>query len=184
MQTRPDAVSVATIKGSSISASVRASKRSCRIHTLSRGHRTPAVGNTATSAPARQAVAKPNPTRQVIRYAAAVLKGQANMLESVAPCFVSNSARIRKHEEGWMLEWSEFASCTTGEQVFPIADSSRGATRWRDGLWGLIFGQPRPLTIGWPDFFGSPKTSDQQRLGWPVREGTRPRGDLPTPPSR
>src|SRR5712692_7174723 len=156
MQTRPDAVSVATIKGSSISASVRASKRSCRIHTLSRGHRTPAVGNTATSAPARQAVAKPNPTRQVIRYAAAVLKGQANMLESVAPCFVSNSARIRKHEEGWMLESSEFASCTTGEQVFPIADSSRGATRWRDGLWGLIFGQPRPLTIGWPDFFGSP----------------------------
>jgi hypothetical protein len=55
-----------------------------------------------------------------------------------------------------MLESSEFASFTTGEQVFPIADSSRGATRWRDGLWGLIFGQPRPLTIGWPDFFGSP----------------------------
>jgi len=44
------------------------------------------------------------------------------MLESVAPCFVSNNARIKKDEEGWILESSEFASCTTGEQVFPIAD--------------------------------------------------------------
>lgn len=44
------------------------------------------------------------------------------MLESVAPCFVGNGAGIKKHEEGWILESSEFASCTTGEQVFPIAD--------------------------------------------------------------
>jgi hypothetical protein len=44
------------------------------------------------------------------------------MLEAIAPCFVSDNARIVKHEEGWILESSEFASCTTGEQVFPIAD--------------------------------------------------------------
>src|ERR1700730_6557291 len=80
------------------------------------------VPATTPSAPARQAVTKPGPTLQPIRYAAAVLKGQPHMLESVAECFVSNEARVRKHEEGWILESSEFTSCTTGEQVFPIAD--------------------------------------------------------------
>ena len=77
---------------------------------------------TTSSAPTPQAVAKPNPTLQPIRYAAAVLKGQPDMLESVARCFVSNDTRIRQHEEGWILESSEFATCTTGEQVFPMAD--------------------------------------------------------------
>src|SRR5947208_7803393 len=52
-----------------------------------------------------------------------VLKGQPNMLELSAPCFVSNNARIKKHEDDWILESSEFASCTTGEQVFEIADN-------------------------------------------------------------
>jgi hypothetical protein len=51
-----------------------------------------------------------------------LLKGQPNMLESVATCFDGTNAKIRKHEEDWILESSEFASCTTGEQVFPIAD--------------------------------------------------------------
>jgi hypothetical protein len=80
------------------------------------------VPATTPSAPAPQAVTKPGPTLQPIRYAAAVLKGQPHMLESVAECFVSDYARVRKHEEGWILESSEFTSCTTGEQVFPIAD--------------------------------------------------------------
>jgi len=44
------------------------------------------------------------------------------MLESVAACFDGINAKIRKDEEGWILESSEFASCTAGEQVFPIAD--------------------------------------------------------------
>jgi hypothetical protein len=57
-----------------------------------------------------------------IQYAAAVLKGPPHTLEWIAPCFVSDDARIKKYEEGWILESSEFASCTTGEQVFPIAD--------------------------------------------------------------
>jgi hypothetical protein len=72
--------------------------------------------------PAQQAVAKANPSPQVIRYAAAVLKGQPDTLEFVASCFISNNARIKKHEEGWILESSEFASCYDGEQIFLIAD--------------------------------------------------------------
>ncbi len=80
------------------------------------------VPATFPSAPAPQAVTKPSPTLQPIQYAAAVLKGQPHMLESVAECFVSKNARVRKNEEGWILESSEFTSCTTGEQVFPIAD--------------------------------------------------------------
>jgi hypothetical protein len=89
--------------------------------TLSISTGTP-VPATAPSAPSPQPVAKPNLSLQVIRYAAAVLKGQPNMLESVASCFNGTNTKIRKHEEGWILESSEFASCTTGEQVFPIAD--------------------------------------------------------------
>jgi len=57
------------------------------------------IPSTAPSAPPQQAVAKANPSPQVIRYAAAVLTGQPDMLESVAPCFVSDDARIRKHED-------------------------------------------------------------------------------------
>lgn len=44
------------------------------------------------------------------------------MLETAALCFVSNNARIKKQGEDWILESSEFASCTAGVQVFPIAD--------------------------------------------------------------
>jgi hypothetical protein len=84
---------------------------------------TPVPATTTPSAPPQQTVTKPGPTLQPIRYAAAVLKGQVNMLESIAVCFVSDDARVRKHEENWILESSEFASCTTGEQVFPIADN-------------------------------------------------------------
>ena len=80
------------------------------------------IPSTAPSAPVQQAVAKATPTPQVIQYAAAVLNGHPDMLESVATCFISDSARIKKHEEGWILESSEFASCTAGEQVFVIAD--------------------------------------------------------------
>jgi hypothetical protein len=78
---------------------------------------------TAPSTPPQQTVekAKTKPSL-VIRYATAVLKGQPDTLESIAPCFDSNTARIKKHEESWVLESSEFVSCTTGEEVFPIAD--------------------------------------------------------------
>jgi hypothetical protein len=80
------------------------------------------IPSTTPSVPANQAVAKATPTPQVIQYAAAVLEGQPNVLEDMAQCFVSDRARIRRHEDGWILESSEFAPCTAGEQVFPIAD--------------------------------------------------------------
>ena len=44
-------------------------------------------------------------------------------MDWLAPCFVSDDARIKKCEEGWILESSEFASCTSGGQVFPIAEN-------------------------------------------------------------
>ena len=73
-------------------------------------------------APPQQAPAKPKLNLPTVRYAAAVLKGQPDMLESVAACFDGDDAKVRKHEEDWILESSAFASCATGEQVFPIAD--------------------------------------------------------------
>src|ERR1035441_1860457 len=107
-------------KTSIVSATVTIPARS-PARSLSIAMGTP-IPSTSPSEPAPLAVAKAGRTLPVLRYAAAVLKGQPEMLESVAPCFVSNNARIKKHEEGWILESSEFASCTTGEQVFPIAD--------------------------------------------------------------
>jgi len=76
------------------------------------------------SAPAQQAVARAS---LPIQYAGAVLTGQADMLESLALCFDSAGARIKKQrikkqEESWVLESSEFAPCTTGDEVLAIAD--------------------------------------------------------------
>lgn len=53
--------------------------------------------------------------------------GQDDMLAYIGPCFDSNSARITKQklkeqEESWVLESSEFAPCTTGDEVLTIAD--------------------------------------------------------------
>lgn len=70
---------------------------------------------------AKPAVAKVVPTR-AIRYAAAVLEGQDDMLEAAALCFASDDARIKKDGQDWVLESSEFVSCTAGVQVFSIAD--------------------------------------------------------------
>jgi hypothetical protein len=80
------------------------------------------VPATTPSVAAPQTGTKPTPNLQPVRYAGAVLKGQQHMLESIAECFTSNHATVRKHEEGWILESCEFTSCTTGDQVFPIAD--------------------------------------------------------------
>src|ERR1039458_8296656 len=79
---------------------------------------------TPPPAPAQQAVAKASLPMQ---YAGAVLTGQDNMLASIAQCFDSDNARIKKQrikkqEESWVLESSKFAPCTTGDEVFPVAD--------------------------------------------------------------
>ena len=65
---------------------------------------------------------KPTPVLQRIRYAAAVLEGPDQILEFVAECFVGHDARVRKHESDWILESSTFEVCTSGEQIFPMAD--------------------------------------------------------------
>jgi hypothetical protein len=84
---------------------------------------TPVPSTSVATPPAPTASAATNSKLPQIRYAAAVLNGQPHMLEAVASCFASDIARIKKHaEEGWILESVEFASCTSGEQVFPIAD--------------------------------------------------------------
>jgi hypothetical protein len=83
------------------------------------GTPTPSTAPSVPQQPVAQQKAVPS---QLIRYAAAVLEGQSDMLEGIARCFV-NDPQIKKHDsEGWILESSEFASCTTGEQIFPIAD--------------------------------------------------------------
>lgn len=81
------------------------------------------VPATTPSAPRPQDVRKSTLALPPIRYASAVLKGQPHMLEAIAPCFVGSDATVRKLEENvWILESSQFASCTTGEQVFATAD--------------------------------------------------------------
>lgn len=56
-----------------------------------------------------------------MRYAA-VLNGKANLFENVAPCFASDTARIKKLGDEWVLESSAFNSCGEPLEVFPIAD--------------------------------------------------------------
>jgi hypothetical protein len=68
------------------------------------------------------AAAKPKAKKLVIRHAAAVLTGQSDFLERIAPCFVGDNAKIRKLGEKWVLESCEFESCQTAEQLFSIAD--------------------------------------------------------------
>ncbi|SRR5258706_3133061 len=81
---------------------------------------------TAASPLAQPTVAKTTPSPP-IQYAAAVLTGQEDVLASVAHCFDSETARIKKQrlkekEDSWILESSEFALCTTGNEVLAIAD--------------------------------------------------------------
>ncbi len=52
----------------------------------------------------------------------ATLSGQADLFEKVAPCFASDTARINKLDDGWVLESSAFNSCSEPATVFPIAD--------------------------------------------------------------
>jgi hypothetical protein len=73
-------------------------------------------------APVNQAVLGPP-----IRYAAALLMGQEEVLAAVAPCFNGDKARIKRQrlkekEDSWVLESSEFGPCKTGEEVLAVAD--------------------------------------------------------------
>jgi hypothetical protein len=65
---------------------------------------------------------KPKAKPLVIRSAATVLTGQSDFLESIAPCFVSENAKLKKLGEKWVLESLEFTRCTSAEQLFLVAD--------------------------------------------------------------
>jgi hypothetical protein len=83
-------------------------------------------GPLAASSPAQPAVVRTTPSLP-IRYAVALLTGQEEALVSIAPCFDSDSARIKKQrlkekEDSWVLESSQFAPCTTGMEVLAVAD--------------------------------------------------------------
>jgi hypothetical protein len=50
------------------------------------------------------------------------LKGDAHVLESVAPCFQGDIVRIVKRGDDWFLESSKFDARANGDDAFPIAD--------------------------------------------------------------
>lgn len=54
---------------------------------------------------------------------AAVLDGQEHVFEHVAPCFASDSARITKVGDIWILHSSDFDACARADDVFPLADA-------------------------------------------------------------
>jgi hypothetical protein len=81
----------------------------------------------STSASPPTGPAAPKKPSPMITYAAAVLTGQEDVLESIASCFNSDTARVKKRrlkkkEDSWILESSEFAFCTTGDEVLAVAD--------------------------------------------------------------
>jgi len=57
-----------------------------------------------------------------MRYLAE-LEGTLHVLESLAPCLQSDNVRLRKIDQRWVLESSAFNQCTTGQEVFPLADA-------------------------------------------------------------
>ena len=56
-----------------------------------------------------------------MRYAA-ILSGQVQILENIAPCFSGDEARITKLDNTWALLSSDFEAYAKAQDVFPIAD--------------------------------------------------------------
>jgi hypothetical protein len=74
------------------------------------------------------------------------LKGQADVLASVAPCFQGDIIRIVGRGDGWFLESPVFDVCTNGGQVFPIADNILGLIH---RICYVYAGLLSPFTIGY-----------------------------------
>src|ERR1700683_310457 len=74
------------------------------------------------------------------------LKGQADTLANVAPCFQGDIARIVIRDDRWFLESSAFDGCTNGGQVFPIADNILGLIHRICYLYTRLLA---PFTIGY-----------------------------------
>ena len=54
---------------------------------------------------------------------AAVLNGQKNVLEDIAPCFSTALSTIRRRDDKWIMESSNFERCQSVEEVFTVADT-------------------------------------------------------------
>jgi hypothetical protein len=82
---------------------------------------TPVSATNASSTPP-PATPKAIPLPVVVSYAAAVLTGETNHLDNLAPSFTGSDGTIRKDGDLWLLESPRFQSCTTGDQLFSLAE--------------------------------------------------------------
>jgi hypothetical protein len=96
-----------------------------------------------------------------MRYAA-VLNGQAEVFEKVAPCFDSDTARIKRLGDQWVLESFAFNACGEPPQVFPIADATLDLIH---RILALYCGLCSPFTVAFIQEFNAE--------GMPSRRGIR-----------
>ena len=54
---------------------------------------------------------------------AAALKGEKNVLEDIAPCFNTALSTIRRLDDEWILESSNFERCQSVEEVYTVANA-------------------------------------------------------------
>jgi hypothetical protein len=73
------------------------------------------------------------------------LKGDAHVLERLAPCFQAEQVRIVKRDDDWFLESSRFAPCANGGEVLTIADEILRLIQRVSNLYALHLS---PLEIG------------------------------------
>jgi hypothetical protein len=78
------------------------------------------------------------------------LKGTKALFESVAPCFQSDFARIKRIGDEWFLESSVFDACTTGAEVFPIADKMLRLIHRVTAVYAKLFS---PFETGYVECF-------------------------------
>ena len=54
---------------------------------------------------------------------AAALKGEKHVLEDIAPCFNTALSTIRRRDDEWILESSNFEGCQSVEEVYTVANA-------------------------------------------------------------
>ena len=54
---------------------------------------------------------------------AAALKGEKNLLEDIAPCFNTALSTIRRRDDEWIMESSNFEQCQSVEEAYTVANA-------------------------------------------------------------
>ena len=54
---------------------------------------------------------------------ATVLNGEKNVLEDIAPCFNTALSTIRRRDDEWIMESSNFERCQSVEEVYTVANA-------------------------------------------------------------